>query len=306
MKLARLLVLALLPLGCVASRSEPAPAAPRQIAQLQDARLKELSGLAASRCFSGCFWAHNDSGDSARLFLIDIAGRTRAVVNFAGIEAIDWEDITVAGVGENASVIVADSGDNSRARPEIVLRRFRERDLKLQVLEDAPAPEITIEAQSLTLHYPEADGAQDCEALAANDGGDLLLVTKSTAPSRFYLARWPLDEKSGAQELKFVGEKQFGSTEPGKRRVREQLVTGAELSPDGARLALVTYAELFVWKLPPGAWSGVDWKQVLANPPSIATLPKLPQCESVAWLSANEVLVSSEGENAPLWSVRAP
>lgn len=323
MKLALLLLLALAALGGASSRAQdapqtPAPAvaseasAPRLVAHVEDARLKELSGLAASRRFSGWVWAHNDSGDVARLFLLDGAGRTRAVVSLANAQAVDWEDIAVAGGAQDSTVTVADSGDNLHAREGIVLYRFRERDLPLQVLEgqdanapDVPllAPEVSIRADTLKLRYPEADGAQDAEALAANASGDLLLVTKSTGISRFYLALWPLGKAEGEQRLKLVAEKQFGSTEPGHRRVREMLVTAADLSPDERRLALITYATLYVWKLPPGPWDKLDWKAVLASPAEVKPLPRLDQCESVAWMGAGQVWVSSDGEHAPLWSV---
>ena len=170
-----------------------------------------------------------------------------------------------------------------------------------------PAPLIRLRAQSLRLRYPEEDGAQDAEALAASADGSLLLVTKSGGPSRFYLARWPVSAAdSSVQILKLVGQKQFGSTEPGRRRARDLLATGADASPDGSRLAVITYAALWTWKLPPGAWYELDWKSVLQSEPVVTPLPVLEQCESVAWSGNRDVIVSSEGAGAPLWSIPVP
>ena len=317
MKIARLLLFAL-PLGCVSVRAQDAaPAAkaqapsgePRLLGRLSDARLKELSGLAASRRFPGWLWAHNDSGDSARLFLLDVAGRTRVVVTLANAQAVDWEDVAVAGDASNSSVTIADCGDNGRKRSDIVLYRFRERDLPLppgfMAAPRAPTIELSVRAQSLRLRYPEADGAQDAESLCSGADGSLLLITKSTGPSRFYVARWPqATSATSEQMLRLVGQKQFGSTAPGRRRVREQLTTAADVSPDGSRLAVSTYAALHVWKLPIGAWDKLDWKGVLEGEPSTTKLPELPQCESVAWSLAGQLVVSSESEGAPLWSIK--
>lgn len=282
------------------------------LGRIADERLKELSGLAASRRFPGWMWAHNDSGSNARLFLLDSVGRVRAVVKLLNAQAVDWEDIAVAGGARDSSVTVADCGDNKRERSAIALYRFREADLPLPLSLMQAAPEAALEvnvlASSLRLRYPEAEGAQDAEALCASADGSLLLVTKSTKPSRFYLARWPEGTTGGEQVLQLVAEKQFGSTVPGHRHVREQLVTGADVSPEGSRLALMTYAALYIWKLPPGAWDKLDWKSVLQSEPRVTTLPELdqmPQYEGVAWIGPSEVTVSSEGENAPLWSIPA-
>lgn len=314
MKPSRLLLLGLLPLGAAYSRAQiaqPPADAPssqaRLVAHIADVRLKEISGLASSRRFPGWAWAHNDSGDSARLFLLDGQGRTRAVVTLANAQAVDWEDIAVAGEGDLSTVTVADCGDNKRERTDITLYRFRESNLPFHLDPKSPppasAPEVRLQAQELRLRYPASEGAQDAESLCTNARGEVLLATKSTGPSRFYLALWPHGKAEGEQTLKLVAHKQFGSTEPGHRHVREQLVTAADVSPDGSRLALVTYASLYVWKLPEGEWSKLDWQSVLDGEARVTPLPKMPQCESVAWSGGGQVLVSSEGEGAPLWSV---
>jgi len=240
--------------------------------------------------------------------LLDAQGRTRAVVNVLNAQAVDWEDIAVAGGPNNSTVIIGDIGDNRAERPSIALYRFGERELKLSPLElsKAPprqAPQVTVAAQVLTLRYPQPEGAQNAESLAANARGDLLVVTKSTGPSNFYLTRWPPHQTGGEKVLKLVARHQFGSAQPGQRRVREMLATAADLAPDQSRLALITYAELYLWKLPPGSWDRLDWKAVLAAPAQVMPLPEMQQCESVAWMSASEVWVSSEGVGAPLWEV---
>ena len=72
-------------------------ASPTQIGQLQSPELEELSGLAASRQHADVLWAHNDSGDTARIFAIDLTGALRATVDVDVAKAIDWEDIAADG-----------------------------------------------------------------------------------------------------------------------------------------------------------------------------------------------------------------
>ena len=56
----------------------------------QDPRITESSGLAASSR-SGIVFTHNDSGDSARFFAVDDAGRTRTTYALPDVQARDWE-----------------------------------------------------------------------------------------------------------------------------------------------------------------------------------------------------------------------
>ncbi|MGH8976889.1 MAG: hypothetical protein ACRDV7_02350, partial [Acidimicrobiia bacterium] len=70
---------------------------PAETGALQDPELKELSGLAFSRTYPDVLWAHNDSGDAARLFAMDRTGAPRATVALDGVDASDWEDLAIAG-----------------------------------------------------------------------------------------------------------------------------------------------------------------------------------------------------------------
>jgi len=62
---------------------------------LQDPALVEVSGIAASTRYPSTLWAHNDSGDTARLFAITDAGADRVTFTLSGATANDWEDIAL-------------------------------------------------------------------------------------------------------------------------------------------------------------------------------------------------------------------
>jgi len=64
----------------------------------QENTLNEISGMAASVKNPDCFWVHNDSGDEARLYLINTDGSIVSTVNLVTdhTDNRDWEDIECA------------------------------------------------------------------------------------------------------------------------------------------------------------------------------------------------------------------
>ena len=210
--------------------------------------IKEASGIAASRVNAGRWWVHNDSGDSARYFLIDITGVTRATVIVEGATAHDWEDIAVgppAADSGAASVYLADIGDNASQRGDIQVYRMPEPIVAL----DAVGATIPTTADRLTFTYP--DGAHDAETLIVDpDTGDLVIVTKD----------WSL---SGHSEVFRAP----AGLAPGSTTVLEKvadlklpagtLVTGGDVTSDGSVVALRTYGSVNLYPRVPGQplWS---------------------------------------------------
>src|SRR5712691_4960515 len=54
---------------------------------LQSPRVKESSGIAASRAHPGVLWTHNDSGDDAYVYATDLTGADRGSVRIRGARA---------------------------------------------------------------------------------------------------------------------------------------------------------------------------------------------------------------------------
>jgi hypothetical protein len=265
-----------------------------ELARWNDGRLNECSGLAASRRYPHWLWTHNDSGDSARLFLVDGKGETRATVELDGAQAIDWEDMALAGRGRDVWLYAADIGDNLEARSDITIYRIQEP--KINVATTAP-PTLRVPCQRMTLRYP--DGAHNAETLAVAPDGRLLIVTKTLDKSAFYAL--PKFQAGATQTLQLIGSYAFGAA-AAHHRVRPRQTTGGDISPDGTRLVVMTYTQLYQWKLPRGDWKGF-WKQT----PRVEELPLLDQAESVCYSAdGKHLLVSSEGLHAPLWQLPLP
>ena len=90
---------------------------------LHSPRVKESSGIAASRAHPGVLWTHNDSRDDAYVYATDLAGADRGVVRIRGARAVDWEDIALGPCPTQraACLYIADTGDNAMARKSVVI-----------------------------------------------------------------------------------------------------------------------------------------------------------------------------------------
>src|SRR5205085_3619918 len=62
---------------------------------VQNKRLTEISGVAASRRYPGVYWTHNDSGGKPEVFAFTLDGTDLGSYALTGASAVDWEDIAV-------------------------------------------------------------------------------------------------------------------------------------------------------------------------------------------------------------------
>ncbi|WP_238153788.1 hypothetical protein [Streptomyces xinghaiensis] len=184
--------------------------------RIEDERITESSGLAASRTHPGVYWTHNDSEDGPYVYAVDSAtGRTVATVTLAGIEPRDLEGISI---GPGGTVHVGDIGDNMGGTwPEVWVYRFKEPE-KLR--------DTTVTPTRFTVRYE--DGPRDAESLMVHPKtGRLYLVSKHKEGGGLY---------EGPAEPSASGVNTF-------RRIADigEWATDAAFSPDGTRLVVRGY-----------------------------------------------------------------
>jgi hypothetical protein len=206
-------------------------------------------------------WAHNDSGDRARIFALRSDGSQIASLDVPGAEATDWEDIAV---GPGGDLLLGDIGDNKAARASIDVYRVPEPRL-------ADGPPSTASATRLRLTYP--DGAHDAETLLADPRtGEIVIVTKRLdGRSGVYVGQAPARGAPAEATLRHVGDLRLGYG---------GLATAGDVSADGRTVALRTYTTLSAWTRKPGA----SLAQTLARKPCVgsAQLIREGQGESLA------------------------
>jgi len=259
------------------------------VCELQDARIKEASGLAASRLNPECYYVHNDSGDAARVFLVDRTGRTRVEIRLLGVMAADCEDVALTpAVGSGIwDVCLADIGDNNARRPHVAIYRFAEVDAR-----STAGPVVEVKPQVYLLRYE--DGPADAEAFCVDPkSGDGYVLTKSlSGRSAVYRLRAPW------QAGQIMTVPRHCTLELPQAPHGSRIITGADVSPDGRRLALRCWVDGWEWVLP----EGMPFESIFSVRPRRVSLPAEPQPEAVCYSADGHTLLTvSEGLNPTLY-----
>lgn len=209
-----------------AREGEVAPGV-RQIGRLTDARLTESSGLAASRRHADVYWTHNDGGGLRRqvLYAIDRQGATLAAFPVLGVDMRDWEDIAIDDKGR---LYLADTGNNEARRTEVTVHEIDEPD-------PAGGPRALSVKRSWRLTFPGSPF--DAEGLFVWQGHGYL-VSKVFNDARAQIYKFALTDSAAVQTLELVATTKIDSP-----------VTGADISADGSRLALVAKNGAYVHRI---------------------------------------------------------
>ncbi|MBN2241056.1 MAG: hypothetical protein JW793_00085 [Acidobacteria bacterium] len=292
-----LCLLSLLAAGCapsvsVGTDSGSPPALsygqPVELARLRDARIDESSGIAASIRYGGAFWTHNDSGDSARIFLINKEGGTLAVVVVRGVSAFDWEDIASYRLGDAGYVLIADVGDNDRRRESCVLYILREPEIPAgSGGEEAPVIEVEPDCR---IDFRYEDGPRDCEAVGVDPAGSMIyLASKETEACAVYCMPIP----SGAP-----GEEPYTARKVAPLEV--PYATAMDISPDGRRAVVLTYGDAYAFS----RGGSETWAQAFSREGRLIRAPVRRQGESVCYGPDGRTLyLTSENAQQPLWEI---
>ena len=251
-------------------------------ARFDSPQIDESSGIVKSRQFPNVFWTHNDSGDRARIFPVDGDGHLLKPEwfkgDYQGIEVghavnIDWEDIAT---DNNGKLYIAACGNNANAR----------RDLAVYVV---PEPNPTTAAQTRAIKtipfaYPDQEAFPpaklnfDCEALFwAN--GKLYFLSKNRSDDRTKLYTLDSERIDQVNTLTLLSDFETGSQ-----------VTGAEATPDGQRLAVLCYRDIWIFEKPE------DSENYLARPARHLRI-SAKQCEAISWIDEQTLLITNEQQN---------
>lgn len=189
--------------------------------------LTEASGCAVSPRTPDLVWLHNDSGNAPRLFSVNVATKAMRVVDVAGAEAVDWEDMAAL---PNGDLLIGDIGDNAKQRTNITLYEVRE----------PSATTNAVTATGRTLHY--VDGPHDAEALVVDPvAGTPYVITKEPGGvAGVYVA--------DGDSLRSIGSVTIDT----ESFLFPNLITGADALPDGSAIILRTYQFGYVLRRPVG------------------------------------------------------
>ncbi len=268
-----------------------------QLCIVQDPQILEASGIAVSRTTQNALWMHNDSGDTPRLFLVDLNGRTRAIVNVAGVTATDWEDMCSFEIDGESWLLIGDFGDNGTDRgirtPACQLLLIREPKLPASDREKE-VPETSVEViRTITFEFP--DGPRNCESVAVDTFSRTILMVTKADPLHSALYSLPLTLTSGKEHMKAQKLASLGVT----------YATAMDVSPDGRQLVVVDmFSGAMLTRADPTSESWIDASR---RPATVLNLPRRHQGETVCFTAdGKSLLLNSEGVSQPLWRVENP
>ncbi len=259
---------------------------------MESTLLNEISGIAASRKNSDVVWAHNDSGDSARIFAMTTSGRHLGIYNLTGASATDWEDIAL-GPGPNVGedyLYISDSGDNNRVRPFITVYRLAEPTVSSS---QTPVSFNLSNWDRLPMRYPGQ--VYDAETLLSDPvSGDLFLVTRDRAGEGIArVFRNPAPHTAGITV----------TLELAATITLTMNIKGGDISPSGDVVLLRPHsfsvpANGYYWTRYPGTNLG----DAFSNSPCLTPLANELQGEALAFTSdGNGYLTTSEGSRPPIY-----
>lgn len=202
--------------------------------------INESSAIIKSRVWDDVYWTLNDSGNNNRIFPFNSKGELYRAEWFKKADGgifisnavnIDWEEMAV---DNNGNIYVCDTGNNFNSR----------KDLAIYVIRD-PLPyatEKTTAMKKIMFYYseqsefPAESMNYDCEAVFwAQD--NLFLLTKHRSNNATQLYRFDNIKDQKINPLKKLGAFEI-----------DGMVTAADASIDGTKLAVLTYNNVWVFE----------------------------------------------------------
>jgi WD40 repeat protein len=240
---------------------------------IEDPRITESSGLAASRQHPGVYWTHNDQDTGAFLYAVDSAtGRTVATITLTGVGTP--RDVEAVALGPDNQLYVGDIGDNDGVQwPYVWVYRLPEP----KTLKDQK-----VRATQYVVKY--SDGSRDAESLVVHPRtGRVYIIDKQEDGGHLY---------AGPATLSASGTNVFRPVAP-----IDLWATDAALSPDGDRLAVRGY------------FGGVlyDWNNGTPKRLEQLDVPLQRQGESVTYSpDGSKLMYGTEGVGSEVRAEDAP
>lgn len=230
---------------------------------IKDDIIREASGLVASVKNPGMLWTHNDSGNTADIFLIDSTGDIKCTVHLSGIKNRDWEDITIGtGPEENKVYLyIGEIGDNNAAFEYKFLYRIEEPVIAISV-SDTTLTKVD------TIKFKLSDGARDTEALMIDPTSkDFYIFSKREQRVNLYKLTSPLSTTETMTAERVLEKLPFS------------LIVAADISEDGTEILVKNYDTVFYWKRVPGE----SIEETIKRTPETLPYSPEPQGESIAF-----------------------
>ncbi len=245
----------------------------QQFIPQMDPALDENSGLIF---YDNLLWTFNDSGGENKIFGVDFSGNIKKEIELTGAVNIDWEEIAQ----DETHIYIGDFGNNNGSRKNLKIYRISKKDINQNPKQEIYWEIIQFEyANQEKFGYPPLTTPFDCEAMTElND--TLFLFSKD----------W---EKLTTTVYKIPKNEGFFKVNPVDSFEVKGLITGADISPDKKKLALIGYNNFkpLLW-----IFSEVSPKNIFGGANHYFEFDSLQyaQTEGICFLGNDTLLVSCE------------
>ncbi len=232
--------------------------------------IQECSGIAKSRQTKGIYWVHNDSSSGSLIFAVRKDGSLLAEIP-TGLTNIDWEDIATDNSG---NLYLGDFGNFLNTRRDLAIHFLKEPSLESEVRTKVEGTTYRFEYPDQT-EFPPKRRIYDCEAIFwAKE--ELFVLTKSLGDTITRLYCFESLRTDEINRPKLVGEFNIGPR-----------VTGADATPDGQKLAVLTTSSVWVFERPKDSRNYLE---------GIATTMRISagQCEAICWDDQETIIIANE------------
>ncbi len=211
---------------------------------LDNPRIMEASGIAASRKNPGYFWVTNDSDvQGPMLYLIDSLGKGKKEYLLSGAIHRDWEDLAIVSETDgSATVFVADFGDNFQDNPNYAIYWFKD-----LAITSNPYTVLT-DVNKLTFHLP--DGFHDMETLLIDQKSkDIFVISKRENSKRLYKIPAAKVLNGSTVTAEYIQDLTFSTPFSSDAKIQQAYyLTGGSVSPDNTEILIRNYIGIYYWK----------------------------------------------------------
>ncbi len=237
--------------------------------------LNEASGLESSG--ENLFWCHNDRGGEPIVYGLDSLGQMTRSILLTDARNEDWEDLALS---EDGTLYIGDFGNNDNDRNDLVI-------YKVGNMEEANSNAVTAETIHFELEdqfdFPpdKSDFLFDVEGIFVFGTSLYLFIKDRSNPFLGETKMYTLPSDAGYHTARLIGRISTAS------KKKEGAITGADISPDGKTVALLSNENIFLF-------TDFEFPNIFDGRLQKLSIPSGRQTEGVVFMDSCNLYLSSE------------
>jgi hypothetical protein len=223
-------------------------------------------------------WTVNDSGGEVALYLCDTSGNLVRTVKVLGAWNRDWEELTQ---DDDGNLYIGNIGNNANDSKDLCIFKIANPYTSAADSVQAQVIHFSYEDQKL---FPPAESAKnfDCEAMLWWKGSLYLFSKNRTFPFDGKTYLYQLPDTAGSYVAKKVGE--FNTN---GKSMFNNWITGAAMSPDKTKLALLSSNKMWLF-------SAFEGDHFFAGKSKRIKFRYPTQKEAISFVNNTKVYISDE------------